>query len=152
MKIRPISLPSEDIINTLKQDLEEINREYNWRRAYNDQVLFGGGAQRIKFFDSRMECEQCHKVFTRSDNLRRHMKIHERSHPYPNPQSGQSNSSDMKSIDGIIDRAVLPLKDEIRNYIAKCHRFEREDRENEKKDELPTGTNEGKHELLSGKY
>ena len=95
-----------------------------------------------------MECEQCHKVFTRSDNLRRHMKIHERSHPYPNlSQSRPSNSSDMKSIiDGIIDRAVLALKDEIRNYMAKCHENDREDRENDKKDyELPRTviTNEG---------
>ena len=104
-----------------------------------------------------MECKQCHKVFTRSDNLRRHMKIHERSHPYPNlSQSRPSNSSDMKSIDGIIDRAVLALKDEIRNYMAKCHRFnDREDRENDKKDyDLPrTGTNEEykEHELTPGR-
>ena len=127
---------------------------------HKDQVLFGGGAQRIitQFFE--MECKQCHKVFTRSDNLRRHMKIHERSHPYPNlSQSRPSNSSDsMKSIiDGIIDRAILPLKDEIRNYMTKCHRFnDREDRENEKKDyELPrTVTNEEYkelHELTPGR-
>ena len=31
-----------------------------------------------------MECVQCYKVFTRSDNLRRHMKIHDRHQPYPN--------------------------------------------------------------------
>ena len=36
-----------------------------------------------------MECNQCYKVFTRSDNLRRHMKIHDRYHPYPN--SSQEN-------------------------------------------------------------
>ena len=73
-----------------------------------------------------MECNQCHKVFTRSDNLRRHMKIHERS---PNLSQSRPSNCAMKSvIDGIIDRAVLPLKDEIRNYMAKCHRFDENER------------------------
>ena len=69
------------------------------------------------------------------------MKIHERS-----PQSRPSNCAMKSVIDGIIDRAVLPLKDEIRNYMAKCHENDREDRENDKKKdyELPrTVTNEG---------
>ena len=113
--------------------------------------MFGGGAQRIKLFDSGMECKQCHKVFTRSDNLRRHMKIHERSHPYQNlSQSRSSNSSDMRIIiDGIIDRAVIHMKDEIRNYLAKCHRFDENDREerendgNKDYDLSQTVTNEG---------
>lgn len=98
-----------------------------------------------------MECKQCHKVFTRSDNLRRHMKIHERSHPYQNLlQSRPSNYSDMKIIiDGIIDRAVLSMKDEIQNYVVKCHRFvenDKQERENDgnKDYELSrTVTNEG---------
>ena len=67
------------------------------------------------------------------------MKIHDHSHPYKFvicnmnlSQSRPSNSSDsdsMKSIiDDIIDRAILPLKDEIRNYMAKCHRFDENER------------------------
>ena len=67
------------------------------------------------------------------------MKIHERSHPYP---ESRQYSSDMKNIDGIIDRAVLLLKDEIRNYVE-CHRLKREDGNEE---ELPQ--TEGTHELL----
>ena len=74
------------------------------------------------------------------------MKIHERSHPYP---ESRQYYSDMKNIDGIIDRAVLSMKDEIQNYVVKCHRFvenDKQERENDgnKDYELSrTVTNEG---------
>ena len=42
-----------------------------------------------------MESTKCHKVFTRGDNLRRHMKIHDR--PYESNVLSQSSNGEDKS-------------------------------------------------------
>ena len=102
-----------------------------------------------------MECNQCQRIFTRSDNLRRHMKIHQvspnslqthiRNQPYPNSsqesesrpllQNRQEEEDRLErlevlngEIDSIIDQSVEKMKEEIWVCMAESHEFEETER------------------------
>ena len=63
-----------DLLQNLHSDLD-LDLLIDW---FNTIILL---MSKLLMERSKMECSQCHKSFTRSDNLRRHMKIHNRPTP-----------------------------------------------------------------------
>ena len=63
-----------------------------------------------------MECTKCHKIFTRGDNLRRHMKIHDR----PYIQGGSRiYQPETKNVDGDIVNAIRKLIEKLDHIVKK---------------------------------
>ena len=101
-----------------------------------------------------MECNQCHRIFTRSDNLHRHMKIHNRqvpnssirNQPYPEstfpkgPEESRTLQDQQEEdrlerlevlngeIDDIINQSVEKMKEKIWVIMAESHEFEERER------------------------
>ena len=66
-----------------------------------------------------MECTKCHKVFTRGDNLRRHMKSHDRPYDISQGGNGESrNTSETRNVhnDGDIVNAIRKLIERLDQY------------------------------------
>ncbi len=87
-----------------------------------------------------MECSQCHKIFTRKDNLKRHMKIHDHSEIEPmtfetNFQKNYGEEDRLDTMEVVIDELedmitevenemkvkFEQLKQKIMDYMFECH-------------------------------
>ena len=65
-----------------------------------------------------MECTKCYKIFTRGDNLHRHMKIHDRPYAEGDGSRSYQNTTETKNVhnDGDIVNVIRKLIERLDQY------------------------------------